>query len=123
MKSSTARLRLDALPLIGLLLRERVGECFGVDEIDVPAYAAQVARGSLDGRFERPITAKIDVHSNVDATVGVGKFDGSPRGHEAARSACGHASQRRADLRNDSGLGELALQTDVADLTRAEEPD
>ena len=67
-----------------LLLREDVGERCGIDEIDVPANAAQIANGAVDGRLERAVVAAVNVLAGSIVTVGVREFDDAPAEFEHA---------------------------------------
>src|SRR6266404_6154849 len=103
--SSIELLRLEALLLMGFLL----GDCFGVDEIDVSADAAQIAHGPGDGRLDRAVVPSVGVFLDVDVTISVGELDDAPRRLEVARGSRGHAGERGGDLRNRASFRQLAF--------------
>src|ERR1700738_2782125 len=123
MKASIELLRVDALALMALFLRDGVRQRFGIDKIDVSADPAKVARRKPYGCLQRTIVTAIDIVADVDIAIRVSEFDDAPRCFERPRSTCSHARQRGGNLRDCPRLRKLALQADVADLSWAQKTD
>src|SRR5665213_2949531 len=111
-------LRLDALLFMCFLFGDGLGKSFGVDEIDVSADPAQVAHGAGDGSFERAIVPPVGVSLDVDIAIRMSELDDPPWRLERAGRSGGHAGQCRGDLRDCPRFRQLALEADVADLSR-----
>src|ERR1019366_8144792 len=121
--SSIELLRLDALLFMGFLLGDGLGKRFGVDEIDVSADATQVANGPGDSSFERAVVPPVDVFLEVDVAIRVSELDDTPWRLEGAGGSGGHAGEGGGDLRDCPRFRQLALEADVADLSRPQEAD
>src|SRR5580658_2696992 len=98
MKAPIALLSVDALALMGLLLRNGVGQGFRIDEVDIAADPAKIARRASYGCLQRAIVTAIDIVADVDSAIRVSEFDDAPRCFERPRRNCRHARQRRGNL-------------------------